>query len=79
MQSAMRAGRIRILLGTTEKRGVGLNVQNRLKAEIHLDLPQRPYRILCMMQTRWRSSERHARKRSSSMGRESCLAELTCW
>ena len=42
MQSAMRAGRIRVLLGTTEKLGVGLNVQNRLKAEIHVDMPQRP-------------------------------------
>ena len=45
MQSAMRAGRIRILLGTTEKMGVGLNVQNRLKAEIHVDLPQRPDQV----------------------------------
>ena len=42
MQSAMRAGRIRVLLGTTEKMGVGLNVQTRLKAEIHVDMPQRP-------------------------------------
>ena len=45
MQSAMRAGRIRILLGTTEKMGVGLNVQNRLKAEIHVDMPQRPDQV----------------------------------
>lgn len=45
MQSAMRAGRIRVLLGTTEKMGVGLNVQNRLKAEIHVDLPQRPDQV----------------------------------
>ena len=45
MQSAMRAGRIRVLLGTTEKLGVGLNVQNRLKAEIHVDMPQRPDQV----------------------------------
>jgi hypothetical protein len=36
------AGRIRILLGSTEKMGAGTNVQKRLKAEHHLDAPWRP-------------------------------------
>ena len=42
MQQAMREGRIRVLLGTTDKCGVGLNIQTRLKALFDLDLPQRP-------------------------------------
>lgn len=42
LQSAVRAGRVRVVLGTTEKLGVGVNIQTRLKAEIHIDMPQRP-------------------------------------
>jgi len=42
MQQAMRDGRIRVLMGTTDKCGVGLNIQTRLKALFDLDLPQRP-------------------------------------
>jgi N12 class adenine-specific DNA methylase len=42
LQSAVRAGRVRFVLGTTEKLGVGVNIQERLKAEIHIDMPQRP-------------------------------------
>jgi N12 class adenine-specific DNA methylase len=45
LQQSMNAGRIRVALGTTEKFGIGVNVQERLKAEIHLDLPQRPDQV----------------------------------
>ncbi len=38
----MNAGRIRILLGSTEKMGAGTNVQKRLIALHHLDAPWRP-------------------------------------
>src|ERR1700722_1332932 len=39
---AVNAGRIRILLGSTEKMGAGTNVQKRLIALHHLDAPWRP-------------------------------------
>jgi hypothetical protein len=39
---SVNAGRIRILLGSTEKMGAGTNVQKRLKALHHLDAPWRP-------------------------------------
>ena len=39
---AVNAGKIRILLGSTEKMGAGMNVQKRLKALHHLDAPWRP-------------------------------------
>jgi len=45
MKQAMCAGRIRVALSTTEKFGIGVNVQTRLKAEIHMDLPQRPDQV----------------------------------
>ena len=38
----MNAGRVRILLGSTEKMGAGTNVQRRLVALHHLDAPWRP-------------------------------------
>jgi hypothetical protein len=38
----VNAGRIRILLGSTEKMGAGTNVQKRLIALHHLDAPWRP-------------------------------------
>ena len=38
----VRAGRIRILLGSTQKMGTGVNVQERLIALHHLDAPWRP-------------------------------------
>ena len=38
----MRDGRIRILLGSTQKMGVGTNIQTRLVALHHLDAPWRP-------------------------------------
>jgi len=39
---AVNAGRVRILLGSTEKMGAGTNVQRLLKAEHDLDAPWRP-------------------------------------
>jgi len=39
---AVNAGRVRILIGSTEKMGAGTNVQRRLKALHHLDAPWRP-------------------------------------
>ena len=35
-------GEVRVLMGTTEKLGVGVNVQDRLVTAHHLDAPQRP-------------------------------------
>lgn len=40
--SAMQAGKIRILIGSTFKLGIGVNVQNKLVALHHLDVPWRP-------------------------------------
>jgi N12 class adenine-specific DNA methylase len=42
LYAAVREGRIRVLIGSTEKCGVGMNVQERLIAEHHLDPPWRP-------------------------------------
>jgi hypothetical protein len=39
---AVNAGRLRVLLGSTEKMGAGTNVQRRLIALHHLDAPWRP-------------------------------------
>lgn len=39
---AIREGRVRVLLGSTAKMGVGTNVQTRLVALHHLDAPWRP-------------------------------------
>jgi N12 class adenine-specific DNA methylase len=39
---AVREGRVRILLGSTGKMGVGTNIQTRLVALHHLDAPWRP-------------------------------------
>lgn len=38
----VNAGRVRILLGSTFKLGIGANVQSKLKAVHHLDVPWRP-------------------------------------
>ncbi|BAU51970.1 hypothetical protein MgSA37_00119 [Mucilaginibacter gotjawali] len=38
----MNAGDIRILIGSTEKAGTGLNVQERIVAMHHLDIPWKP-------------------------------------
>ncbi|MGY0186823.1 SNF2-related protein [Lactococcus petauri] len=42
MMQEMREGKIRILLGSTGKAGTGLNVQDKLIAVHHLDVPWRP-------------------------------------
>ena len=39
---AMRVGKIRVLVGSTPKLGLGVNVQDRLVAAHHLDVPWRP-------------------------------------
>lgn len=39
---AMNEGQVRILIGSTEKMGVGMNVQRKLIALHHLDAPWRP-------------------------------------
>lgn len=41
MMKAMRKGDIRILMGSTQKAGTGLNIQDKLIAVHHLDLPWR--------------------------------------
>ena len=38
----VRSGQVRFLLGSTAKMGAGTNVQDRLIAEHHLDVPWRP-------------------------------------
>lgn len=38
----VRAGKIRVLMGSTQKMGAGMNVQERLVALHHLDAPWRP-------------------------------------
>lgn len=42
MFAAARAGHIAVLMGSTEKMGVGTNVQNRAVALYHMDCPWRP-------------------------------------
>lgn len=42
MFSAVQLGKIRILIGSTSKLGLGVNVQNKLVALHHLDVPWRP-------------------------------------
>jgi N12 class adenine-specific DNA methylase len=40
--NAVRAGRVRVLMGSTQKMGAGTNVQDKLIALHHLDVPWRP-------------------------------------
>ncbi|ETA74485.1 SNF2-related protein [Ligilactobacillus equi] len=42
----MNAGQVRILIASTEKGGTGLNVQQRMKAVHHLDVPWKPSDII---------------------------------
>ncbi|NMD58313.1 helicase-related protein [Tsukamurella columbiensis] len=42
LQADVRAGRVAVLIGSTEKMGTGLNVQDRLVALHHMDVPWRP-------------------------------------
>lgn len=40
--SKVRTGKVRVLMGSTQKMGAGTNVQSKLKALHHLDCPWRP-------------------------------------
>lgn len=42
MFSDVRAGRKRIIIGSTEKLGVGTNIQTRMVAAHHIDCPWNP-------------------------------------
>jgi len=42
LQKKVREGQIRVVFGSTQKLGTGVNVQKRLKAIHHLDCPWRP-------------------------------------
>ncbi|WP_044667992.1 helicase-related protein, partial [Streptococcus suis] len=42
----VNSGEVRILMASTEKGGTGLNVQSRMKAVHHLDVPWRPSDIV---------------------------------
>jgi N12 class adenine-specific DNA methylase len=44
--SAVRSGSVRILMGSTEKMGVGTNVQKKMIALHHMDAPWRPADIM---------------------------------
>ncbi len=41
----VRNGKVRVLFGSTDKMGIGTNIQNLLKAELHLDQPWRPDQV----------------------------------
>ena len=41
----MNAGRVRVLFGTTERMGVGVNAQERMKAMHHMDAPWMPMQM----------------------------------
>lgn len=43
--AAVRAGRVRVLIGSTPKMGAGTNVQDRLVALHHLDAPWKPAEV----------------------------------
>lgn len=46
LQKKMNDGKIRILIGSTSKGGTGFNVQKRVKAIHHLDVPWKPSDII---------------------------------
>jgi N12 class adenine-specific DNA methylase len=46
LQCLVNAGDVRILIASTQKGGTGLNVQRRMKAAHHLDVPWRPSDII---------------------------------
>lgn len=46
LQRKMNAGEVRVLIGSTQKGGTGLNVQLRMKATHHIDVPWRPSDII---------------------------------
>ena len=54
------AGKIRVLIGSTQKLGVGVNVQERLYAMHHLDTPWTPADLEQRIGRGWRSGNRYA-------------------
>lgn len=46
LERKVNAGDIRVLIGSTQKGGTGLNIQTRMKAAHHLDVPWRPSDII---------------------------------
>lgn len=46
LERKMNAGEIRVLIASTQKGGTGLNIQHRMKAVHHLDVPWRPSDII---------------------------------
>ena len=41
----VRSGKVRVIFGSTDKMGIGTNIQARLKGELHLDQPWRPDQV----------------------------------
>jgi hypothetical protein len=41
----VRSGKVRVIFGSTDKMGIGTNIQERLKGELHLDQPWRPDQV----------------------------------
>lgn len=42
LQDDLNSGKVRVLIASTEKGGIGLNIQTRMVAEHHVDAPWRP-------------------------------------
>jgi len=55
----MNSGRVRVLIGSTQKMGTGMNVQTRLIAIHHLDAPWRPADIEQRNGRGWRQGNYH--------------------
>ena len=51
LYSSVRAGKVRFLLGSSSKMGAGMNVQDRLVAAHHLDVPWRPLDVGRILRT----------------------------
>ena len=60
MFAKANAGTIRIMIGSTQKLGVGVNVQERLYAMHHLDVPQTPADLKQRVGRGWRSGNKYA-------------------
>lgn len=53
------SGKVRVLIGSTQKLGVGVNVQERLYAMHHLDVPQTPADLEQRIGRGWRAGNRY--------------------
>jgi N12 class adenine-specific DNA methylase len=69
----INAGEIRVVLGTTEKGGTGLNIQERLYTLIHLDLPYNAAGITQREGRQIRSGNKFAKVRTISYGTKKTL------